>query len=59
MNQMRQNTGFGVSRLSSEIVAWQQLEGIRLNPFEFDVILQLDGVFAAHHSTAEETAPED
>jgi hypothetical protein len=53
MNQMRQNTGLGVCRLSSEIVTWQQLEGIRLNPFELDVIRRLDAVFVAHHSKAE------
>lgn len=59
MNQMRQNNGFGVSRLSGEIVAWQQLEGIRLNPYELDVIAKLDEAFVLHHSKAEEVAPED
>jgi hypothetical protein len=34
-------------------VTWQQLEGIRLNPFELDVIRRLDAVFVAHHSKAE------
>jgi hypothetical protein len=59
MNQMRHSGGFGISRLSSEIVAWQQLEGIRLNPYELEVILQLDGVFVAHHSKSKEEAAED
>jgi hypothetical protein len=59
MCQMRQNTGFGVSRLSGEIVAWQQLEGIRLNPYELDVIQMLDSDLVAHHSKTKETVPAD
>jgi len=57
--QMRQNTGFGVSRLSGEIVAWQQLEGIRLNPYELEVIQMLDADLVAHHSKTKETLPAD
>jgi len=57
--QMRQNTGFGISRLSGEIVAWQQLEGVRLNPYELEVIQMLDADLVAHHSKAKETLPED
>lgn len=59
MNRMRRNNGFGVSGLSDEIVTWQQLEGIRLNPYELDVIMRLDSMFVLHHSKTEEAAPED
>jgi hypothetical protein len=59
MCQMRQHTGFGVSRLSSEIITWQQLEGIQLNPYELEVIQMLDADLVAHHSKAKETVPED
>lgn len=56
---MRKNNGFGVSRLSDEIAAWQQLEGLRLNPYELDVIMRLDSVFVLHNSKTEAAAPED
>jgi hypothetical protein len=35
------------------------LEGVRLNPYELDVIRGLDAVFVAHHSKTDEAAPED
>jgi len=50
MCRMRQNNGMCVSRLSSEIVTWQQLTGMTLAPFELDVIWRLDAIFVAHHS---------
>ena len=59
MCQMRQNTGFGISRLGREIVDWQQLEGVRLNPYELEVIQMLDADLVAHHSKTKETLPAD
>lgn len=59
MSSMRQNAGFGVSRLSSEIVDWQKLEGIRLNPYELEVIRRIDSIFVTHHTEAKEAAPAD
>ena len=54
MCNMRQNNGMCITRLSSEILTWQSLSEIRLNPFELDVIWRLDAIFVAHHSKKEE-----
>ncbi|WP_229212092.1 hypothetical protein [Duganella sp. BJB475] len=47
---MRQNNGMGVSPLSTEILTWQSLSHIELNPYELDVIWSLDSMYLEHQS---------
>lgn len=41
-------TGFGVSAIApSEVLAWQQLRGVRLTPWEVDTLAALDSAVVA------------
>ncbi|RFP19193.1 hypothetical protein D0T23_05290 [Duganella sp. BJB475] len=50
ISRMRQNNGMGVSPLSTEILTWQSLSHIELNPYELDVIWSLDSMYLEHQS---------
>lgn len=50
----RPSSGFGISPIpSSEIVAWQILHGIRLTPWELEMIAVFDSL-AIKHARAQE-----
>ena len=53
MSRMRSSNGMSVCALSHEIVTWQTLSQMTLNPFELDVIWMLDAAFIEHHSKKE------
>jgi hypothetical protein len=55
MSRMRQANGMCVSPLSSELLTWQELSGIKLTPFEQDCIHQLDAVYITHHNKKADT----
>ena len=48
--RIRVFNGFGMNRLSGEILTWQSLRQIRLTTFELDAIWHLDDIYVAHHN---------
>jgi hypothetical protein len=51
MSRMRARNGMCISPLSQEIVTWQALSQVTLNPFELDVIWRLDAIYIEVCST--------
>jgi hypothetical protein len=47
---MRQSNGMSLNPLSTEILTWQALSHIELNPYELDVIWMLDSMYLEHQS---------
>jgi hypothetical protein len=54
----RSSNGFGPNSLSAtEILAWSQMTGHRLTPWEFDLIRELDGLWLSIYSELHKPDP--
>ena len=55
LSYSRRNYGWGVTPLNyTEIAAWQNLRGIKLDGWELDTLLRLDSVYMDVQAEAEE-----
>ena len=56
LNARRGNNGMGVSPIAlADIVAWQELMGLRLTPWEIETILHLDAAALAAQTISDPT----